>query len=61
MRAIQERLVDLIQADIYWIGGFTEAMKLAHYADSQGVQMCLHTGGNDPMASTGRRRCPIPR
>ena len=48
MRAVQERLVDLIQADIYWIGGCTEAMKLSHYADANGLQMCLHTGANDP-------------
>jgi len=48
MRAIEERLVDIIQSDIYWVGGFTEAMKLAHYADSCGIQMCLHTGANDP-------------
>lgn len=47
MRAIEERLVDLIQADIMWIGGFTEAMKLAHFADAAGIQMCLHVGAND--------------
>jgi L-rhamnonate dehydratase len=47
MRAVQERLVDLIQADIKWIGGFTEAMKLAHAADAVGVPMCLHTGANE--------------
>ncbi len=46
MRAIEERLVDLIQADLHWIGGFTEAMKLAHAADAAGIQMCLHTGAN---------------
>ena len=47
IRAIEERLVDLIQADIHWIGGFTEAMKLAHVADAAGIRMCLHTGVND--------------
>ena len=39
--------MDLIQADIHWLGGFTEAMKLAHVADSAGIRMCLHTGAND--------------
>ena len=48
MRAIQERLIDIIQSDLYWVGGFTEAMKLAHFADAAGIQMCLHTGANDP-------------
>jgi L-alanine-DL-glutamate epimerase-like enolase superfamily enzyme len=45
---VEERLVDLIQADIHWIGGFTEAMKLAHVADAAGIPMCLHTGANNP-------------
>ena len=47
IRAVQGRLVDLIQADIQWIGGFTEAMKLAHAADVAGISMCLHTGANN--------------
>jgi L-rhamnonate dehydratase len=47
LRAIEERLIDLIQADIHWIGGFTEAMKLAHAADAAGLPICLHTGAND--------------
>ena len=47
MRAVDERLVDLIQADMRWIGGFTEAMKLAHHADAASLPMCLHTGAND--------------
>jgi L-rhamnonate dehydratase len=47
IRAIEERLVDLIQADLHWIGGFTEAMKLAHVADAAGIPMCLHTGANN--------------
>lgn len=47
IRAVEDRLVDVIQADIHWVGGFTEAMKLAHVADAAGVQMCLHTGAND--------------
>ncbi|MFH1567613.1 MAG: enolase C-terminal domain-like protein [Gemmatimonadota bacterium] len=47
LRAVEERLVDLVQADIHWIGGFTEALKLAHAADAAGIPMCLHTGAND--------------
>ncbi len=47
IRAVEDRLADVIQADIHWIGGFTEAMKLAHVADAAGIQMCLHTGAND--------------
>ena len=46
-RAIEERLVDLIQADMRWVGGFTESAKIAHFADAAGLPMCLHTGGND--------------
>jgi L-rhamnonate dehydratase len=48
IRAVEERLVDVIQADLHWVGGFTEAMKLAHVADAAGIQMCLHCGGNNP-------------
>jgi L-rhamnonate dehydratase len=47
IRAVNERLVDLIQADLKWIGGFTEALKLAHAADAVGIPMCLHTGANE--------------
>jgi L-rhamnonate dehydratase len=47
IRAVRDRLVDLIQADLKWIGGFTEAMKLAHAADACGIPMCLHTGANE--------------
>lgn len=47
LRAIEERLVDLIQADMRWVGGFTEAAKIAHAADAAGIPMCLHTGAND--------------
>lgn len=48
IRAVEDRLIDLVQADIHWIGGFTEAMKVAHVADAAGIPMCLHTGANDP-------------
>jgi L-rhamnonate dehydratase len=47
IRAIEERQVDLIQADLHWIGGFTEAMKVAHAADAANIPMCLHTGVNN--------------
>ena len=47
IRAVEDRLVDLVQADLHWIGGFTEAMKLAHIADAAGIPMCLHTGANN--------------
>ncbi|MBI2506065.1 MAG: hypothetical protein HYW07_22855 [Candidatus Latescibacteria bacterium] len=46
-RAIEERLVDLVQADLHWVGGFTEAMRLAQLADAAEIPMCLHTGAND--------------
>ncbi|MEE2659579.1 MAG: mandelate racemase/muconate lactonizing enzyme family protein [Candidatus Latescibacterota bacterium] len=47
IRAIREGLIDLIQADIKWVGGFTEAMKIAHAADAASIPMCLHTGANE--------------
>ncbi|MFC1525978.1 enolase C-terminal domain-like protein [Candidatus Latescibacterota bacterium] len=47
LRAIEERLLDLVQADIHWVGGFTEAMKIAQAAHAAGLPMCLHTGAND--------------
>ena len=47
LRAIEARLLDLVQADIHWVGGFTEATKVAHAAHAAGLPMCLHTGAND--------------
>ena len=47
IRALEAGIIDLIQADITWIGGFTEAMKLAHYADAKGIQLAQHTGAHD--------------
>ena len=47
MRALREGLVDLMQADIKWVGGFTEAMKIAHAADAASIPMALHCGANE--------------
>lgn len=47
MRAAREGLVDIMQADIKWVGGFTEALKLSHACEVSGIPMYLHCGANE--------------
>jgi len=47
LRAIEERLIDLVQMDLHWVGGFSEAAKIARAAHTAGLPALLHTGGND--------------
>ncbi len=46
--AAQERLVDIFQPDIHWVGGFTAAQKIAGIAEASGLEVILHAGMNTP-------------
>ena len=43
---ISRRAVDILQPDIHWVGGLTACRRIAEMADSAGVQVTLHGGGN---------------
>jgi len=46
--AAKERVVDIFQPDIHWVGGFTACQRIAAIADAAGVQTILHAGMNTP-------------
>ncbi len=41
------RWLDIFQPDIQWAGGVTAIQKIAHIADSAGIEIALHAGCND--------------
>ena len=46
--AARDRLVDIFQPDIHWVGGFTACQRIAAIADAAGLQVILHAGMNTP-------------
>ncbi len=46
--AAKERLVDIFQPDINWVGGFTACQRIAAIADAAGLEVILHAGMNTP-------------
>ncbi len=45
---IEHRAVDVVQPDILWCGGLTEALKIYTIAEAAGIPTILHGGGNTP-------------
>ena len=45
---IEKQCLDVLQPDIHWVGGLSECVKICHMAESAGLIVCLHGGGNDP-------------
>ena len=45
---IENRAVDVVQPDIHWCGGLTEALKIYHMAEAAGIPTILHGGCNSP-------------
>jgi L-rhamnonate dehydratase len=43
---IERRLVDILQPDIFWVGGLTACRRIAEMADAAGITVLLHGGGN---------------
>ena len=45
---IENRAVDILQPDLCWCGGLTEAIKIYSMAETAGLQTILHLGGSTP-------------
>ncbi len=45
---IRDRVFDIYQPDIHWVGGFTACRRIADIADAAGVEVILHAGMNTP-------------
>ena len=46
MQYVERRCLDILQPDINWVGGLSECIKIAHIAESAGLQVTLHGGAN---------------
>jgi L-rhamnonate dehydratase len=42
---IEKRCLDILQPDIFWVGGITECVKICHMADAAGLTAIFHGGG----------------
>lgn len=45
--AASERVVDILQPDIQWVGGVTATVKICHIAEAAGIPVMPHGGMND--------------
>ena len=45
--AASERVVDVLQPDIQWVGGVTATVKICHIAEAAGISVIPHGGVND--------------
>lgn len=43
---IERQACDVLQPDIHWVGGLTACRRIAQMADTAGLQVVLHGGGN---------------
>ena len=46
--AAKDRVVDIFQPDIHWVGGFTACQRIAAIADAAGLEVICHAGMNTP-------------
>ena len=53
-RAAEQRVLDIFQPDVQWVGGVTAAMKINGIAEAAGVEISMHAGCND---SYGQHMC----
>ena len=44
---IEKGCLDIIQPDIFWVGGITECVKICHMADAAGLTVIFHGGGGN--------------
>lgn len=42
---IEHRALDILQPDIFWVGGLTPTREICHLANAAGLQVILHGGG----------------
>ena len=52
--AAEQRLVDVLQPDVQWVGGATAVLKIAAIAAAAGIELAVHGGCND---SYGQHLC----
>lgn len=45
---VNRRAIDIVQPDIGWSGGISEAMKIYHIAETAGIATIPHGGANSP-------------
>ncbi|MFP3896694.1 MAG: mandelate racemase/muconate lactonizing enzyme family protein [Anaerolineales bacterium] len=45
---VEHRCVDVVQPDLHWCGGLTEALKIYHIAEAAGIKTSPHGGCNSP-------------
>ena len=46
--AAEQRLVDIFQPDLRWVGGLSAALRICHIAEAAGLDVVPHGGMNDP-------------
>ena len=46
--AARDRVADIFQPDINWVGGFTACQRITAIADAAGLEVILHAGMNTP-------------
>ncbi len=42
---LEQRALDILQPDIFWVGGLTPTREISHLANAAGVDVILHGGG----------------
>ena len=42
---IEKRCLDILQPDVFWVGGITECVKICHLAEAAGLTVIFHGGG----------------
>lgn len=47
-QAAADNLLDIVQPDICWVGGFTACQRINHVVEASGIEMMLHAGMNTP-------------
>ena len=52
-RMIDQRVMDVCQPDILYIGGFSRALRIARYAADKGLQVTPHTSNQSPIFTMG--------
>jgi L-alanine-DL-glutamate epimerase-like enolase superfamily enzyme len=52
-RMIDQRVMDICQPDLLYIGGFSRALRIAAYAANQGLQVTPHTSNRSPILVMG--------
>ena len=52
-RMIDQRVMDVCQPDLLYIGGFSRALRIADYAAKKGLQVTPHTSNRSPILVMG--------